>query len=173
MHLDHEFNHDDPQLTLIGLTPAARETMEAMGLLPFATNLTVETYMPLVVVAKITFDPQRESILVLDLEGNLREVFLLTEVIHEALHLPNSGGVVPKTKTLIPELNTYFSALEGTLRDGLPIENIYSADLKCLTKYIGRFLEVSRHNRIHQIHKRFFYIIHMWLDKRKIVNWRT
>ena len=108
-----------------------------------------------------------------DLEGNLREFFLLTEVIHEALHLPDSRGVVPKTKTLIPKLNSYFSALEGTLRDGLPIENIYSVDLKCLTKYINRFLEVSRHNRIHQIHKILFYTIHMWLDKREIVNWEN
>jgi len=50
---------------------------------------------------------------------NLREVFLLIEGVHEALHLSNSGGVVPKTRTLIPELGTYFSALEGTFRYGL------------------------------------------------------
>ena len=40
-----------------------------------------------------------------------------------------------------------------------------------MTKYISGFLEVSRHNRIHQVHKRFFYPIHMWLDRREIVNW--
>jgi hypothetical protein len=106
-----------------------------------------------------------------DLQGELREVFLLTEAVHAALHLPDAGSIVPKTKNIFPEINIYFRALEGTLRDGLPIENLFSEDLKSLAKYIVRFIEVSRHNRFHQIHKRFFFAIHMWLERSEVVNW--
>ena len=147
--MDHEFKHEDPQQFLEGLTPVARGTIEAMGLLPYAINLTSETDMPLVVVAKLSFDPQRESVMIPDLQGELREVFLLTEAVHAALHLPDAGSIVPKTKNIFPEINIYFRALEGTLRDGLPIENLFNEDLKSLAKYIVRFLEVSRHNRFH------------------------
>ena len=86
------------------------------------------------------------------------------EVVHEALRLPNTGGVVWKTKPIRKELDNYFSDILGTSRDGLPLEKILSADIKSLARVIAHVLEVSRFERLNQIHKRFFYTIHMWYE---------
>jgi len=71
-----------------------------MGLLPFAVGLTLETNKPLIVATKASFDIVRESTLAPDATKTLRKLFLLAELIHEALKQPDVGGVIFKTTTL-------------------------------------------------------------------------
>jgi len=120
--------------------------------------------LPMVLQAKRFYNRDICSIIVQTLQGRLQEITLSSDIMHYALRLPIVGAIMPTTKEIKQMCQPYFTNLIGLNKDGYPLANIVDPHIRLVTKAISAHVEVSRVERRNQIHARFLFPIHLYLN---------